>query len=332
MGRKTSIESQLIIECLKRFPDTPTLTLAKKIYKEHSKIFKSIEFVRWKINYYRGKNGIKNKKHLSQKGLIKEEEGSRCPFNLPESHAVIKKPFKLPTSIKKVLVLSDIHFPFQDNEAITAALKYGKKEGIDCIFLNGDILDMYSLSFHEKDPRKWNISLELEMGREFLKMLRKNFSCPIYFIPGNHEIRIERYLRVKAPELLDIQEFKLDVLLRMREHDVIYLEHSSKVYFGKLLVEHGDKMKGSGGVNPARTLLQRFKRPTMCGHFHRTSTANGRIYDGDGLMAWSLGCLCGLEPDYMELNEWNHGGAIVDIEPNGNFRVNNFQIINGKVY
>lgn len=330
--RKISVGGQLIKDALIKFPNTPILTLAKKLYNKNPEVWTNLEGCRKNISHYCGKNGANNKKNLSDKRFIREEEGSRSPFNLPDSHAVIKQPYKLPKSITKVLVLSDIHFPFQDNEAIQAALAYGKKEEINCIYLNGDILDMYQLSFHEKDPRKWNVSMELEMGREFLKMLRKNFSCPIYFIPGNHEIRIERYLRVKAPELLDIQEFRLDILLRMREHDIIYLDHASKVYFGKLLVEHGDKMKGAGGVNPARTLLQRFKRPTICSHFHRTSTANGRIYDGDGLMAWSLGCLCGLEPDYMELNEWNHGAAIIDIEPSGNFRVNNFQIINGEIY
>jgi hypothetical protein len=49
-------------------------------------------------------------------------------------------------------------------------------------------------------------------------------------------------------------------------------------------------------------------------------------------MAWSTGMLCEDEPEYMEQNEHNHGAAIIDIFDNGNSRVDNFQIINGKVY
>lgn len=163
--------------------------------------------------------------------------------------------------------------------------------------------------------------------------MRHTFDCPIYFIPGNHEARLQRFLRVKAPELLGNEEFELKSLLRCGEHRIEYLEHFSKVFFGKLLIEHGDKLRGAGGVNPARTLLLKFKRPTICGHFHRTTSANHNVYDDTHMMAWSTGCLCELEPDYMPVNEWNHGAAIVErLSDDGHFRVDNFQIINGKVY
>ena len=196
------------------------------------------------------------------------------------------------------------------------------------------MLDFYQLSFHEKDPRKTSIKTELEMGREFFKMLRRDFpECAIYFIQGNHENRMERYLRVKAPELLDVEEFRLDILLRMAEYGVVEVPYASKCYFGKLLVEHGDKMRGAGGVNPARTLSLNFKRPTLCGHFHRTSSSNSVVYDDDNIMCWSTGCLCELEPSYMPLNNHNHGAAIVEVDHStGRFKVENFIIINGKVY
>jgi hypothetical protein len=137
---------------------------------------------------------------------------------------------------------------------------------------------------------------------------------------------------VKAPELLDVPEFSLDILLKMGEKKINYIPHGSDVYFGKLMVEHGDKLKGSGGVNPARTAMLKFKRSVLINHFHRTTSANGNVYAGESYMAWSVGCLCELNPGYLPINEWNHGFAVVEVYPDGSFKVDNLQIIDGKVY
>jgi len=324
-----TIASQIARKVCKRFPDSPTLTLAKKLYKENPKVYKDIENAR---NFVRNIRGLGGSKNYKDKTLYKEPTYNYNPFDLPGSLSVKQKTWKLPASIKKVLLLSDIHFPYQDNQALTTALKYGQKEKVDAIFLNGDLMDFYQMSFHEKDPRLMDLSGELEMCRNFFASLRKNFpKAMIYFIPGNHENRMERYLRVKAPELLDMQEFKIDALLRVREFGVHYIEKGTKCYFGKLLVEHGDKMRGSGGVNPARTLFLKLKRHAICGHFHRTSEATEKVYDGDVVVTYSTGCLCELEPRYLEVNNHNHGFGIVEMDGN-NFTVYNKKIVGNKVY
>jgi len=324
-----TLPTRIARELVKKFPNSPKLTLAKKLYKDNPKVFTSIEYARNVVNRIKGLSGSKRNKDTT---LFKEPDFNYNPFDLPQSKSEPREIWKLPKSLSKVLLLSDIHFPYQDNEALTTALKYGQKEGIDAIFLNGDILDFYQVSFHEKDPRVTSIADELEMGREFFKALRKNFpKAMIYYIPGNHEARLERYLRVKAPELLDIQEFRVDVLLRVAENGIHYLPHGTKCYFGKLLVEHGDKMKGSGGVNPARSLFAKLKRHAICGHFHRTSEATEKVYDGDVVVTYSTGCLCELEPRYMEVNNHNHGFALVEMDGE-NFKVRNLKIVNGKVY
>lgn len=325
------IPTQVARELCKKFPDSPTLTLAKKLYKENTKLYRNVEHARSCIRSIRGLSGH-NKNNLKDKSLVKEPAYNYNPFDLPQSKSEPREVWKLPKSLSKVLLLSDIHFPYQDNEALTTALKYGRDNNVDAIFLNGDILDFYQCSFHEKDPRVTSIADELEMGREFFKTLRKNFpKAMIYYITGNHEARLERYLRVKAPELLDIQEFRVDVLLRVAESGIHYLPHGTKCYFGKLLVEHGDKMKGSGGVNPARSLFAKLKRHAICGHFHRTSEATEKVYDGDVVVTYSTGCLCELEPRYMEVNNHNHGFAMVEMDGE-NFKVRNLKIVNGKVY
>lgn len=331
-GSNITISGQYIISLIKKFPNTKKLTLAKKAYKEHPELFKDIENAREKINYHTGSGGEAKRRTLKDKSLVKPLTYDTNPYGLPVSEAIPKAKWKLPKSIKKVLLISDLHIPYQDNEAITTALSYGKKQEIDAIFINGDLIDVYMLSFHEKDPRKRSIANELEDCRTFFKGLRKAFDgIPIYYIPGNHEVRLERYLKVKAPELLDVEEFKLDVLLRIGEHKIEYIPYSTKCYFGKLLVEHGDKMRGNGGVNPARTLYLRLKRHAICGHFHRTTEATEKVYDGDVYVTYSTGCLCELEPSYMEVNNHNHGFAIIEMEGEM-FTVHNKKIVNGKVF
>lgn len=333
MAAKKTIKRIIAEEYCEKW-DIPTHALASKMYNENKGTYIDKEDARSFVRKVRGKHGEYHRTTASNKELYDKEKRSSTPYELPLSYSAPKERFKLPKANKKVLVLSDIHIPYQDNEALEAACLYGLEQGVDTIYLNGDILDFYGLSFHEKDPRKRpTIRQELDLGMQFLEWLRETFPTQtIYFITGNHEKRLERYLTVKAPELLDVLEYKLQFLLNFAKFGIIEIEHGSKVYFGKLLVEHGDKLKGAGGVNPARTLLLKFKRPTLCGHFHRTTSANSKVYDDTTQMAWSAGCLCELEPEYMQVNEHNHGAAIVEIYDNDNFRVNNFQIINGKIY
>lgn len=333
MPPKELIPSEVGREYCRMFPDSPTLTLAKNMYSKNKEVFSDVEHARTVIRRIRGQSGQKKIQEMKDKSLIKPLTYQYNPFKLPESQTVKANVFTLPTSIKKVLFLTDIHIPFHDNQAIEAAVAYGKKENVDCVWINGDLCDFYQLSFHEKDPRKVSIVSELEACRTFFAYLRNEFPlATIYYIPGNHEIRLERYLKIKAPELLDVPEFQLDVFLKVREHDIIFIPFGSKVYFGKLLVEHGDKMKGTGGVNPARTLALKFKRHTICGHFHRTSEAIQKVYDGESYVTYSVGALCDLEPFYFPVNDHNHGTAIIEMLPGGEFIVSNKKISNGKVY
>ena len=159
--------------------------------------------------------------------------------------------------------------------------------------------------------------------------MRSRFpDIPIYFIPGNHENRFERYLKLKAAELLDMDEFRLDVILHVAEHKIEYIPFRTKVIFGDFVIEHGDKIPGAGGVVPARTALMKLKTNCIINHFHKSSQSSQRVYgtgESTTIRAYSLGCLCELAPDYMEINEWNHGFAILTKIDNL-VSVNNYKI------
>lgn len=322
-------------EYCEKYPEMNTKALARLLNKDFPECYTSEEHARAMVRMYRGQLGKRMRKDIKDKSNYKQLTYDSTPPKLPESRIQPCNVFNLPSSIKRVLILGDLHLPYHRTDALEAAINYGKRENVDCVYLNGDLMDLCRASFHEQRPNKASISEEIEVAKEFLIYLRSQFpKAVIYFVPGNHDIRIERLLMSKAPELIGLKEWRMDVLLHLREPDknVIFIPYGSKVYFGKLLVEHGDKMKGTGGVNPARTLALKFKRHTLCNHFHRTSEAMVKVYDGESIVCYSVGCLTDLEPDFMPVNEHNLGTAIVEMLGGGDFVVHNKKISGGKVY
>lgn len=312
--------TEIVLEYLEKFPEAPSKTLARKIYAENTAFFSSFETTYLRVRYYRGQTGKRQRGHMSQgphNKFIKELKTKVMHNNLtlPESHTKTRSQFTFPTGCMRLGVFGDVHIPFHDNTALETMFTKFEEENVDSIFINGDLLDFYQLSFHEKDPRVVHFKDEIEAGKEFLAYIRERFpDIPIYYITGNHENRFERYLRIKASELLDMDEFRLDVILQVAAYKIEFIPFRSKVVFGDYTIEHGDKIPGAGGVVPARTLLMRLKSNSIVNHFHKSSESSQRVYgvgEPTTIKAYSLGCMCDLAPEYMEINEWNHGFAIM---------------------
>jgi predicted phosphodiesterase len=333
MARKQTKQGEICVAALKKFPKTPILTLAKKVYEENSLHFSTVEGARDILRYYAGLRGKANRKKVGDKETLREPTYIYNPFDdIPESFEEIREPYVLSTATKKILILSDIHFPYHNAAALRAAIKYGLEQGVDCIVLNGDILDFYGLSDFSKDPSKPKFRKEIELGKWFLKELRLAFpKAQIYYKIGNHEMRLERWLMVKAPEILDCEEFRLDILLEFAKHHVILIDKYTVIKAGNLNIIHGHEYKGAGGVYPAKYIYGKSKVNTICGHYHRSSTYLDKNMDGQYHGGFSTGCLCELSPDYMPYNEWVHGFAVVTMKSGGNFSVQNLTIENGEI-
>ena len=333
MARKPTKQGEICTAALKKFPKTPILTLAKKIYEENSLHFTGVEHVRDTLRYYTGLKGKAARKKVVNKETLREPTYTYNPFDdIPESFEEIREPYILATSTKKILVLSDIHFPYHNVKALRAAIAYGVKEGVDCIILNGDILDFYALSDFSKDPSKPKFRQEIKLGKWFLNELRMAFpKAQIYYKIGNHEMRLERYLMVKAPEILDCEEFRLEILLEFAKHHVILIDKYTVIKAGNLNIIHGHEYKGAGGVYPAKYIYGKSKVNTLCGHYHRSSTYVDKNMNSEYNGGFSTGCLCELSPDYLPYNEWIHGFAVVTMKSGGNFSVQNLTIENGEI-
>jgi predicted phosphodiesterase len=232
---------------------------------------------------------------------------------------------------KRMLVLSDIHFPYHDKAALMLALRVGKEKQVDSILLNGDILDFYQLSKFSKDFRKPSIKAELDVFRFFIDQLKQRFpEATIYYKFGNHEQRFERWIQNNAQMfdgILDIEN-----LVDFEGHGVVFLKDNIGVKFGKLNIIHGHEIRaGMGVVNIARTYYMKAQSNLLFGHWHQNQEYITRTMDGAVHGAWAQGCLCKLDAEYTYgINQWVHGFSIVDrTSDEGDFRVKLYKILDG---
>jgi predicted phosphodiesterase len=326
---KNAFVSNLIKSYLTKFPKLPSLTLAKKIYAENNKQFTSVDAVRSCLRYYRGQKGEKTKSQLATRDFLDQA----IEFKMPESYAETFEPYLINQS--KTLIISDLHFPYQDNEAIKIAINYGKEKQVNCILLNGDIFDFASISRHEKSWRQRQVHQEFEAVRIFLNSLREHFpKAKIVFKYGNHDERYEKFLFLKAPEIFDCTDFQLEVLLKLGELKIEVVKDKLPIKIGKLTVLHGHELfGGSGGVNPARGTFLKTLENVVVGHYHKTSSNTEASMYGNVFSVHSIGCLCGKNPYFMPINKWNTGFAYCELDiKTGNYTFYNLKIINGKIY
>jgi predicted phosphodiesterase len=257
----------------------------------------------------------------------------KSELELPESWYQEQVIYELPKVANDILLLSDIHIPFHDVPALSASIKYGLNNPVNCIILNGDIADFYACSVFSRLPKYRNVKKEIDCLKDFLKILRNNYKyIPIYYKLGNHEYRYIRYLMEKAPELFEIEDFDIANLLNLKELGIELIENKRLIKAGKLYIAHGDEFyAGRGMINIARQIRLKSSENVIFGHFHKTQEDVTTTISNKIIGSWSIGCLCGLRPEWLPISFWNHGFAHIQVESDGIFTVINHKIINGVV-
>lgn len=314
--------------------DMPTLKLARIMYRENNLLFKDVEDARQSLRYIEGKSGWARERVKAGKAIATPDR-PRNPYNLPESFQEKIDAFKLPEGCNNILLISDLHIPYHDIDAITVALDYGKKHKVNTIFINGDLIDNAQVSRFEKDMKKRSVKEEFDATKQFLVSLRKAFpTVSIYWLKGNHCTRWEKFLAQKVHEIWDDPYFHLEERLRLNEQNIKILDDKVLVKAGKLSITHGHHIfKGIfSPVSPARGAYMKAKQSVIVGHLHRSSHHPEVDLDGNTVSCWSMACLCELRPNYSPLvSNSQHGFAHVTVEKNGDYHVKNYQIHKGKV-
>jgi len=271
MAREISITTKVIFEYLDKWPNVPNLTLARKIYKENPESFTGIEHVRAIIRTYKGRSGKNLREEIKYRKYFDDSELYKNPYQLPDSEAEDDTVFTIPPQYNKIGLMADMHIPYHDVEAMTVAIDHFINFGANAIIIDGDAVDFYSLSRFNKDPRNRDVSYELDCLANVIKTLKQNFG-KVFYKKGNHEERYERYLRIKAPELLNVSEFQYENLLAQRGVNCEVIPHT-KIMAGKLPVIHGHEFQSASTsiVNPARGLMLKGYTHGIVAHAHRSS-------------------------------------------------------------
>ena len=309
--------------------EMPTLKLARIMRRDEHLTFKNVEDARTTLRRIEGKVGIRNK--ISPEAPLNDRP--RNPYKLPASDETEFEPFMI-KGHKRIAIFSDIHVPYHNIDSITAALNFCKKDKPDALLLNGDTIDCHKLSRYTKDPKKRNFKLELDTFKSMFEIFEKQLKCKIYFKIGNHEERYEHFLQEKAGELIGVEEFEFENIIKARARGIEIIGDKRPMKLNGLWGIHGHEYVGgiSAPVNPARGLFLKSKVSCFQGHNHQTSEHTEPTLSGKMVTTWSLGCMSELHPAYMPLNKWNHGFAMVDLADNGeDFEFRNKRIFNGKI-
>ena len=94
-------------------------------------------------------------------------------------------------SNKKILVISDMHLPYQHKDAIKFLTEIKKEFKPDTIISIGDLLDGHALSFHDSNPDLFSAGHELKKAKEYVRQLEDLFP-KLVEVDSNHSSLIYR--------------------------------------------------------------------------------------------------------------------------------------------
>ena len=143
-------------------------------------------------------------------------------------------------------------------------------------------------------------------------------------ITGNCD-RLERYLK-KHPELYSLDALKLPNLLGLDKFNIEYKEKGFK--FGSLKIIHGTIVRKYAGYT-ARAEMEKNDCSGISGHTHRLCCFYYRTPERNLMWAES-GCLCDLNPEYVECPSWTQG-FLYGTTHNDSFSIMPIPIVNGKL-
>lgn len=231
---------------------------------------------------------------------------------------------------KFALVIGDIHFGSESQDVLNIFLKTVEELKPQTIILNGDTLDMFSISRYPKDIRiNNNLFLEREKYHKFLKILHditESYGTDIFETNSNHsgdgvEGRYWRFLSDRLGELACLPEIKeklsyKNIFFPNQSWSRIKLVDYVEIVNG-FFVLHGDVVRKHGGYS-ARGMLEKWWNTSMIiNHTHRFGATSQRIpslgsQNEKVLRVYENGCACDLSPCYASAANWQNAFCIVN--------------------
>lgn len=129
---------------------------------------------------------------------------------------------------RTVLVGSDFHDIDCDPFVRRLFVETARRVQPECIFLNGDMIDLPEFGKYDVDPRTWGPMNRINWLHEFLREVREAApNAELIYLEGNHENRLLRHLAEATPALKtvlhEIHGFTMPKLLGLDQFEVNYV-------------------------------------------------------------------------------------------------------------
>jgi hypothetical protein len=242
-----------------------------------------------------------------------------------------------------VVVAGDFQFPFEDAEVYSSFLTFLAAERPDRIVLSGDILDLTAVSAYDKDPRLgMPVQAELAHAHRRLAEIRASAGpeAQIFFLYGNHEARLSKWIAKRAPELVGMTDaegreiLSLANLLRLDALKIQPCLSEGLAYAGPehfrsyyqiapdLIATHGTYSRSTGGGASIIPIVDAAGVSVVGGHDHSQGVAFRTIGGFAGIeerrtAAISTGMMCRrTELGYLaqhQVSRWTAGFAVIEL-------------------
>ncbi len=227
-----------------------------------------------------------------------------------------------PTEGYKVAFPTDEHFPFQDEDARSLALQIVRDFQPDLLTFGSDALDFYSISRFDKDPkRQYGLQEEINAWRRGAReWISAAPGARKFFIPGNHEDRLRRYIW-RHPEMAGLEVLSLNNLLGLPMLGIEYEEETigenyghSEIEVGPLVIKHGTVVRKHSAYTARGEMEKEFYNVPVLftGHVHRGGMHLAQTRRGV-VRAFECFCLCDINPLYLDRPNWHQGIALATI-------------------
>jgi predicted phosphodiesterase len=249
---------------------------------------------------------------------------------------------KKPTLKHRAVVIPDQHFPIADRKAINVALKIIEKVKPDRFINLGDVLENEEVSaWKYKGKALPSLEFQLPQIDSMLKPCNKwidEFDDVLewidckdkWILAGNHDEWLDNFVNSKVGSHPVLKEYTFRKACRWDERGYKYLPYNKPLRLGKLAFIHG----AYATKYSASKHLEAYGSNIIFGHTHSIERHTLTKLEGGTIGAWSMGALKSKKAEDNKwlrgrLHTWSHCVGIVDWFSNGNFKVEQVEIVDG---
>jgi hypothetical protein len=224
-----------------------------------------------------------------------------------------------PTEDGNYLILGCVHAPFVNKPFWEALCNYAllNKDYLKGVILNGDFLDLNSLSSHDRGRMPLegvSIGWEYKESQKLLKQLTDNLLPDAYqcFLYGNHENRQQRYMSTPDGKKLEGGVLVPEEGLNLSKDWNVFTDwKNDEVQLGDLSIIHGEFFS----VHLCKKYLDTFKKNMLFAHSHRQ-----QLYREGDHVAYNIGCMLDINSSVFNYaskamkKTWANGFALATLD------------------